>query len=159
MIGAPRSPGVGKNKNAFLVVHERLRFSEVGGTRPVFHREAIRSVPSPPAHDAARAARHLRDDVGSKALDDLVERALDRRESGQMLDQTVPSANGVPALHGLAVAGDRTGGEVSGIVGERLEQLRGKGMLEVVQDIFPRGYIDLDVVPFLSGYLRKASLH
>ena len=63
-----------------------------------------RSTPSPLRTIAARAARHFGDDVGAEALDDLVERAGNRRQRRQLLDQAVAARDGVPASHRLAVA-------------------------------------------------------
>ena len=62
------------------IVHERLRLREIGGWRAVFDDKTIDAVRSRLADDPARAARHLGHQVRAKALDDLVERAMHRRQ-------------------------------------------------------------------------------
>ena len=57
--------------------------------------------------DAARAARHLGDQFGAEALDDLIQCPRYRRQRGKLLDEAVTACDGFPALDRLAVAIDR----------------------------------------------------
>jgi len=82
--------GVGENEDALGVVHECLglpRLRSQHGSRQPIDRRHIPSL----ANDPARAARHLGHDVGAEALHDLVERAMNRRQRRQLLDQPVTS--------------------------------------------------------------------
>ena len=103
MIGAAGTAGVGEDEDALDVVHERLGLAEVGGAGAVLDDQAIDAIDLL-ADDPARAARHLGDHVGAEALHDLIERAMNRRQRRQLLDQAVAARDGVPALHRLAVA-------------------------------------------------------
>ena len=72
-------PASENTRTRLLVVHERLRFREIGGRRAVLDGEARHSVGARLAHDATRAACDFRDHFRSKTLNDLVERAMDGR--------------------------------------------------------------------------------
>src|SRR3546814_1640192 len=56
--------------------------------------------------------------------------------SGERLDQAVTTRNGVPALHGLAVATHGSRRQVDFAVREGLVELHREGMSEVVQNVF-----------------------
>ncbi len=75
MIAAPGAAGVGEDQDALVVVHEGGRLGEIrrGGTGL-----DAETVAAP--DDAARAAGDLGDEVGAEAVQDLVERALHRRQ-------------------------------------------------------------------------------
>ena len=60
-------------------------------------------------------------------------------------------------MHGLAVLKDRARGQIALVVGEGLVELGGKAVLEIVEDIFARRDVDLNVRPFLRRNLRKAT--
>ena len=97
--------------------------------------------------------------LGAEALHDLVERALHRRQRGEVLDHAVAALDGLAALHRLAVAKDRPRGEIALAVGERLEELRREAMSEIVEHVFARRDVDLDVAPFLGRDLGEPALH
>ena len=63
------------------------------------------------ADDPAGAARHLGHDVGAKTLHDLIERAVNRRQRSQLLDQDVTTRDGVSVagLGRLVDGGDEIG--------------------------------------------------
>ena len=75
------------------------------------------------------------------------------------LDQPVAAGDGLAALHRLAVAKDRTRGEIALAVGEGLVELGREGMGEIVENIFARRDVDLDVAPFLGRDFGEAALH
>lgn len=94
-----------------------MGFAEIGGSGAVFDLETTIFR----AHDAARTPRHFGDLFGAEALDDLVERALNRRQGGETLDQPITAFGRLPALDRLAVAKDRAGRDIAALIGERLE--------------------------------------
>ena len=118
-----------------------------------------RSPPLRLADDAARAAGHFGDQVRAEALHDLVERAGNRRQRGELFDQPVAAGDGLAAFDRLAVAKDGPRGEIALAVGEGLVELDREGMGEIVEDVFARRDVDLDVVPFLGRDLGEAALH
>ena len=61
-------------------------------------------------------------------------------------------------MNGLAVPENRARGEIALIVSQRLIELGGKAMFEIVEDVFPRGDVDLNVGPFLGRDFREPSL-
>ena len=77
----------------------------------------------------------------------------------QLFDQAIAAGDGLPALHGLAVAIDRPRGEIALAVGEGLEELRREAVRQIVQHIFARRDVDLDVAPFLGRDFGKPALH
>src|SRR3546814_9572314 len=76
--------------------------------------------------------------------------------SGERLDQAVTTRNGVPALHGLAVAKHGSRRQVAFAVREGLVELHREGMSEVVQNVFAGRDVHPHVVPFLRRDLRQA---
>src|SRR3989338_4539997 len=98
----------------------------------------------------AEPARDLGHEIGAEALDDLVKRPRHWRQRGQLLDQRVAPTGGLATFYCLAVAHHRPRGEIALAVGEGLVKLHRKGMGEVVEDVFPRGDVDADVVPLLG---------
>src|SRR3546814_4308646 len=104
----------------------------------IFDSEAVDATGTGFANDTARAPGHFRHDVGAEALDDLVESPGNRRQRGERLDQAVTTRNGVPALHGLAVAKHGSRRQVAFAVREGLVELHREGMSEVVQNVFAR---------------------
>ena len=76
-----------------------------------------------------------------------------------MLDQPVAAFDGLAALDRLAVTKNRPGGEIALAVGERLVELCREGMGEIVEDVFARRDVDLDIGPFLGGNLGDPPLH
>ncbi len=154
MVGAAGAAGVAEHQDALVVVHEGLRFGEVGRPGTVLDTEAVTV-----AHDSTRPARHLGDHVRAEALHDLVERTLDRRKGGKPLDQAVTALDGVSALHRLAIAIDRPRGEIAVAIGEGLEELSRKAVRQVVEHILARRNIDLDVAPLLGGNVGQPAFH
>ena len=132
MIGTAGAAGVGEDQNALLVIHEGLRLGEIGragaGSR--------RREPVALAHDAPRAAGHFRHHLRAEAVQDLVERALDRGKRGEALDHAVARFDGLAALNRIAVAIDGPGREIALAVGERLEQLGRKAVRQIIENIF-----------------------
>ena len=154
MIGAPGAAGVREDEDALGIVHEGGGFGEVRRAGPVLDHQPVSL-----ADHAARASRHLRHHLGSEPLHDLVERAGDRRERGELFDQAVAAGDRFAALDRLAVAIDGPGGEIALGVGERLVELHGEGMGEVVEHVLAGRDVDLDVVPVLGRDLREPALH
>ncbi len=158
VIAAPRAARIREDQDALLVIHEGGGFREVGRARPAFHDQAGgRALAF--AHDAARAARHFRHEIGAEALDDLVERPRHRRQACQMLDQRIAAAHRLAAFHRLAIARDRARGEVAFAVSEWLIELHREGMGEVVQASLSWRDIHPHIVPLVRGDLRQAALH
>ena len=77
----------------------------------------------------------------------------------QLLDQPVAARDGLAALHRLAVAIDRPRREIALAVGEGLVELGREGVREIVEHVFARRDVDLDVAPFLGRDLGEAALH
>jgi hypothetical protein len=159
VIGPSRATGIRKYEDALGVVHEGLRLGEIGRTRAVFDGEAIDAVRSGLADDPARAARHLGHQLRAEALDDLVERAMDRRQRRELFDQAITAGNGLAALHGLTIAIDGPRGEIALAVGERLIELGREAVRQIIQHVLARSDVDLNVAPFLGRNLGKAALH
>ena len=158
VVRAPRAAGVGEYEDALLIVHERLRLAQISGGGPVLDGEAGVAVGPDLAHDASCAAGDLRDHIGSKTLDDLIECAMNWGHGGQTLDEARPSGDGLLRVNRLAVLEDRAGSEIALVVRERLIELGRKTVLEIVEHIFPRRDVDLNIPPFLRRDLRKPSL-
>ena len=91
-------------------------------------------------------------------MDDLVESALDGIEPGQMFDHAVAAGQGLSAEHRLAIVEHGPRGQVAVVVGERLEELHRKRVLQVVQDIFPGRDVDPDIRPLLGRDVGEAAL-
>ncbi len=159
VIGTPGTAGVGEDEDAFRVIHERLGLAKVGGAGAVLDDQSIDSVRSGLADDPARTSSDFRHHVGAKALHDLVERTMNRRQRRQFLDQPVAPRDGVPGLYGLAVAIDRTRRQVAFAVGKRLVELGREAVRQIIQHIFARRDVDLDVAPFLGRDFGKAAFH
>ena len=159
VVGAPGAAGFRKHQDAFDVVHERLSFAEIGRSGAVLDDQAIDAIGAGLADDAPGTSGHLRNNVGAKALHNLVERAVHRRQRGEMLDQPVASAHRFTALHRLAIPEHWARRKIAFAIGERLIQLRRKRVGQIIQHIFPRRDVDLDVAPFLGRNLGKPTLH
>src|SRR5260370_41022055 len=89
----------------------------------------------------------------------MVEGARHRRQRGELLDEGVAAGDSLAALDRLAVARDGPRGEIAFGVGERLVELDREGMREIVEHVFARRDVDLDVAPILGWNLRKAPFH
>jgi hypothetical protein len=63
------------------------------------------------------------------------------------------------SLDRLAVVEDRPGGEIAVVVGVWLEQLSRKAVGEIVENVFARRDVNLDVGPFLGRNLQQAPFH
>ena len=102
-----------------------LGLGEIGGARPVLDGKPVDAIAAGLADDAARAAGDLGDGVRAEVVDDLVERALDGRQRGELLDQLVAPAHGLAAVHRVAVLVDDGARERVALgVGVGLEELR-----------------------------------
>ena len=154
MVAPARAARVGEHEDTLDVIHECGGLGEVCGARTGFDQQPIAL-----ADDAARAARDFSDHVGSKPLDDLVEGAGHGRQRGELLDEAVAARDGLTALDRLAVAIHRPGTEVALRIGEGLIELDREGMSEIVEHIFARGDVDLDVAPVLGRDLGEPALH
>ena len=154
VIAAPRASGIREDEDALLVIHEGGRLGKIGRSCTVLDCKAFAL-----AHDAARAAGDLGDEIGAEALDDLVERAGNGLQRCKPLDQFVATGDGLTALDGLAVSVDRPRRQIALAVGERLVKLHREGMGEVVENIFARRDVDTHVVPFLGRDLGQAPFH
>ena len=143
----------------FDVIHERLGLAEIGGAGAVLDDQSIDAITPSLADDPAGAARHLGHDVGAETLHDLIERAMNRRQRRQLLDQAVTTRDGVPALHRLAISEDRPRRQVAFAVGERLVELGREAVRQIIQHIFARRDVDLDVAPFLGRDFGKPAFH
>ena len=94
-------------------------------------------------HDAPGAAGDLGDKIGAEAVQDLVERALHRRQGRQVLDHPVAALDRFARDHRVAVGViGRAGVEVAFVVAEELEKLGRERMLQIVEDIFARRDVD-----------------
>jgi len=153
VVGAAGATGIAEHQDALAVVHERLRFGQVGRARTVFYAEPVALGDNPP-----RPPGHLGNQVGAEALHDLVEGALDRRERGQPLDQAIAALDGIPAPHGLAVAIDRPRGEIALAVREGLEELGRETVRQIVEYVLARRDVDLDVAPLLGRDVGQPAL-
>jgi hypothetical protein len=149
----------GENEDALLVVHEGLRLGEIRRPGACLDGETVEPARSSLAHDAPRAPRHLGNQVGAEPLHDLIERTLDRRKRRQPLDHAVAPLDRLAALDRLAIVIDRPGREVALAIRERLVELGGKAVRQVVEHVFARRDVDLDVAPFLGRDLGEAPLH
>ena len=119
VIAARGAAGVGEDKDALVVIHEGGGLGKIRRGRPGLDAEAVATT-----HDAFGPAGHLGDELGTEAVQDLIERALHRRQRRQVLDHAVAALDRftrddrVP----LGVIG-RAGVDVAFLVGEELEQL------------------------------------
>ncbi len=159
VIGPPGAASVREDEDALGVVHEGLRLGKIGRSRAVLDGEAIDAVRSGLADDSARAARHLGHQLRAEALDDLIERAMHRRQRSELLDQAITAGNGLAALDGLAITVDWPRGEIALAVGEWLVELGREAVRQVIQHVLARRDVDLNVAPFLGQNFGKAALH
>ena len=102
MVAAAGAAGIRKDEDAFRVIREGLRLGEICGGRAGLDAEPD-SLGAELFHDPPGSARNLRDLLGAEAVHDLVERALDRRQSRQVVDHTIPALERLARLNGLAV--------------------------------------------------------
>ena len=75
VIAAAGAPGIGEDEDALVVVHEGGGFGKIRRSRTGFDTEAIVAP-----HDAPGAAGDFGDQVGAEAVQQLVKRALHRRQ-------------------------------------------------------------------------------
>ena len=136
MIAAPGAAGIGEDQNALLVIHECRGLSEIGRGRAGSRRPAGRP-PSTFADDPARAAGDFCDHVRPETLDDLIKRARNRRQRGQMFDQASRRATASRHSTGWPSRIDRARRQIALAIGEGLIELHREGMRKVIEDIFP----------------------
>ena len=84
---------------------------------------------------------------------------MHRRERGKVLDHAVATRNGIPALHRLAVAEHGPRRQIAFAVREGFEELRREAVEEIVEHVFARRDVDLDVAPILGRDVGEAPLH
>jgi hypothetical protein len=89
VIAAAGAAGIGKDEDALVVVHESDGLGEIRRSRAGLDAEALVA-----ADNAARAAGHFGDKIGAEAVQDLIERAIHRRQRRQMFDQAVAALDG-----------------------------------------------------------------
>jgi hypothetical protein len=75
VIAAPGAAGIGEDQDALVIVHEGGGFGEIGRGVSAFDAQSVAAL-----DDAARAAGDFGDQVGAEAVQDLIERALHRRQ-------------------------------------------------------------------------------
>ena len=75
VIAAPGAAGIGEDQDALVVIHEGGGLGEIRRSRAGFDAEAVIA-----RDDAPRAAGDLGDEIGAEAVQDLIERALHRRQ-------------------------------------------------------------------------------
>ena len=75
---------------------------------------------------------------------------MNRRQRRQLFDQTITTRDGVPALYRLAISEGRSRRQVAFAIGEGLVELGREAVRQIIQHIFARRDVDLDVVPFLG---------
>ena len=75
VIAAPGAAGIGEDKDALVVIHKGGGLGKIRRSRTGLDAEAVIA-----ADDAARAAGDFGDEIGAKAVQDLIERALHRRQ-------------------------------------------------------------------------------
>ena len=158
VVAAPGAAGVAEHQHTLAIIHERLGLGEIGRTGAILHDQPVDGHAAL-ANDPARAASDLGHGVSAEMLDDLVERAGDRRQAGEACDHLVAPRHGLPAFDWLAVAIDRARRQVALRIRERLVELDREGMGEVVEDIFARRQVHFQVAPFLGGDLGEPPFH
>ena len=159
MVAAPGAARIREDQDALRVIHEGLRLGEIRPAGAVLDREAVDAAGRCLSDDAPGAAGHLRHHLRAEALHDLIERAMDGRQRRQFLDQPVAARDRLAAQDRLAVAAHRTRGEIALLVGERLVELHREAVREIIEDIFARRDVDLDIAPFLGRDFGEAALH
>ena len=75
VITAPGAAGVGEDEDALVVIHEGGGFGKIRRSRAGFDTQSVMA-----AHDAARTSGNFGDEIGAEAVQDLIERALYRRQ-------------------------------------------------------------------------------
>ena len=160
VIGTAGAARVAEHQRALGVVHERPGLGKVGRGGAVLDHEPVDGdAVAGLADDTTGAARHFRHGIGAEMLDELVERAGNRRQAGQLGDQLIAAGDRFAAFDRLAVARDRPRRQVALRIRERLVELHREGMGEVVEDIFAWRDVDAHVIPFLGRKLRQPPLH
>jgi hypothetical protein len=103
VIATPGAAGVAEHQDALLVVLERLGLGEVGRPGPALDGKAPVAGSIHLGDDAARPAGDLGHLVGAEVLQDLIERARNRVQRGQVLDQLSGAQRVRPIGGGLYV--------------------------------------------------------
>ena len=154
VIAAPGAAGVGEDQNALVVVHEGGGLGKIRGSGTGLDAQAIVAL-----DDAPRAPGDLGDEIGAEAVQDLIERALDRRQGRKMLDHVVAPLDGLPRNDRIAV------GVISGaradillVVGVELEQLGRERVAQIVEYVFPRSNVDRKIAPFRDRDFGEAAV-
>ena len=129
VIAAPCASRIRKHKDTLVVIHEGLRFGEVGHGGAVFDLEGGLAMGIGFAHQTAAATGYFGDLIGPEVLHDLVERARHSREACQFLDQRIATGNGFPGLNGLAIHDNGTGTKIALLIGVALVKLRREAMM------------------------------
>ena len=147
--------GTVQNQDLFVAVLEGVGLGDVGQRGAVFDVKALAG-----SDDAAAAAGDLGDHSGAEAVQDLVEGGTNSGERAEVSDHAVAQTNGLGALHGVAIGVEhraRGGGTVvGGVVLELLRRERGR---EIIEHVFARRHVDLQIVPVRRRDLVEAALH
>ena len=94
--------------------------------------------------------------VGTEPLDDRIERGGDRRERAELFDHRVARRHGAAAQHRVAVLVDhRFGTRIAVLVDEDRHQPDREALGEVIDHIFARAEIDLEMLALLVGKIGK----
>ena len=158
MIAAPGAARVGKDKNAFLVVHETLRLGQIGGGRAVLGSK-LEAAAVLLLHDAAAAPGNFGHAIRPEMVQDLVERGLHRRKRRKLLDQPVADLDRFARLHGLAVHHGGTGMQLAVLVRVAFVKLRRKGVAQISEYVLFRRYIKIEIAPLFGRNFRKPPFH
>src|SRR5262249_46611539 len=98
VIAAPGPAGVGEDENALVVIHEGGGLGIIGRGRAVLNAETIAT-----ADNTLRSAGDFGDKIGAEAVQDLIKRALHRRQGGKMFDHPVAAFDRLARNDGIAV--------------------------------------------------------
>ena len=155
VIAAAGAAGVGEDQDALVIVHEGGGLGEIWPRRGGFRRRDGRRA----LDDAPRAAGDFGDKIGAEAVQDLVERALHRRQCGQVLDYPVAAFDRLARNDRVAVGvAGRARQDVAFLVAVEIEELRRERMAQVIEHIFARCNLDREIGPLRRRDLGEAAV-
>jgi len=154
VIGAPGSPGFGEDQDPLLVIHEGLRLAEIGRAGTVFDAQPVAFADDAPDRPVTSATILGCRTFGRSGRARRVPAAEPPR-----FDQPVTTGQRRPGRGtGCPSRTTRPGVEIALAIGERFVELDREGMGEIVQHIFARRDVDLDVIPVLGRDVRQPPL-
>ena len=154
VIAAPGAAGVGEHQDALLVIHESGGLGKIRRGGAGLDAKTIMAL-----DDAPRTPGDLGDEIGAEAVQDLVERALHRRQCCQMLDHPVAAFDRLARNHRIAVGiVGRPRENVALVVAVELEQLGRERVAQIVEHVFPRRDVDREIGPFRGRDLGEAAV-